>query len=150
KRAIDLRNENAEQRREQKQAEDDDAAKVAVAVKLPAIYRPVYIDEAYARFAHSVSTDRPFLERLTQFWTNHFAVSIDKIVVLGVAGAMEREAIRPHVTGRFAELLMAVEKHPGMILYLDNQASVGPNSRAAGFLSRRGGQGAGRKADINE
>ena len=97
--------------------------------------------------AHSIATERPFLERLTQFWTNHFAVSIDKIVVLGLAGAMEREAIRPRVTGHFTDLLLAVEKHPAMLLYLDNQASIGPNSRAARFVGRRGN---GRKAGINE
>ena len=74
--------------------------------------RPVYIDEAVARFSHAVTTDRPFLERLTQFWTNHFAVSVDKVAVLGLAGAMEREAIRPNVTGSFTQLLMAVENAP--------------------------------------
>ena len=148
-RAIELRREVAEQRREQKEAraEGDDAVQVRAALKLPAVYRPVYVDEAYARLAQAVSTDRPFLERLTQFWTNHFAVSIDKVVVLGVAGAMEREAIRPHVTGRFSDLLLAVEKHPAMLLYLDNHASIGPNSKAAKFASRRG---SARKIGINE
>ena len=76
-------------------------------------------------------------------------MSIDKIVVLGIAGAMEREAIRPHVHRHFTDLLLAVEKHPAMILYLDNQASIGPNSRAAAFLESPR-QGSGRKVDINE
>jgi len=146
--ALAARREMAAQRREaKKDAADDDSKKVAAALKLPAIYRPVYIDEVVARFSHSVATDRPFLERLTQFWTNHFAVSVDKIAVLGVAGAMEREAIRPRVTGHFTDLLSAVEKHPAMLLYLDNQASIGPNSKAARFVGRRGG---GRKVGINE
>jgi len=148
-RALELREDMAEVRRDKKQG-DEDAAKVKAALKLPALYRPVYIDEAYARFSHAISTDRPFLERLTQFWTNHFAVSIDKIVVLGVAGALEREAIRLHVTGNFTDLLLAVERHPAMLLYLDNQASIGPNSRAASFLKRRGNAQGGRKLDINE
>ena len=118
---IELRKEVAEERREKKKdGSNDDAAQVATALKLPAVYRPVYMDEAYARFSHSITTERPFLERLTQFWTNHFAVSVDKIVVLGLAGAMEREAIRPRVTGHFTDLLLAVEKHPAMLLYLDN------------------------------
>ncbi|MEO8064013.1 MAG: DUF1800 domain-containing protein [Pseudomonadota bacterium] len=147
-RALELRKEAAAGRRERKKAaDDDDKAKVAAALKLPAIYRPVYIDEAYARLAHSIGTDRPFLERLTQFWTNHFAVSIDKVAVLGLAGAMEREAIRPHVTGSFTALLLAVEKHPAMLLYLDNHASIGPSSAAARFVDRRG---TGRKVGINE
>jgi uncharacterized protein (DUF1800 family) len=145
-RAIELRRELVEERKERKQAAAD-AAPVKAALKLPAVYRPVYVDEAYARLAQAVATDRPFLERLTQFWSNHFAVSVDKVVVLGLAGGMEREAIRPHVTGNFADLLLAVEKHPAMLLYLDNQTSIGPNSSAARFVSRRG---KGRKLDINE
>jgi uncharacterized protein (DUF1800 family) len=151
KRALELRDEQRAARREKQQSGDDDAAKVTAALKLPAIYRPIYIDEAFARFSQAVTTERPFLERLTQFWTNHFAVSIDKIAVLGLAGAMEREAIRPHVTANFTDLLLAVEQHPAMLMYLDNQTSIGPNSRAASFIKRRGNaNGAGRKLDINE
>jgi len=146
-RAMDLRKEAAAAKREQKKAQVDDQARSAAAFKLPAIYRPVYVDEMVARFSQSVTTDRPFLERITQFWTNHFAVSIDKIVVLGLAGAMEREAIRPHVTGNFTDLLLAVEQHPAMLLYLDNHASMGPHSKAATFVGRRGN---GRKVGINE
>ncbi len=147
---IELRKEAQAEKRQKKDASEDQAAdkeKVAAALKLPAVYRPVYIDEIHARFAHSVATDRPFLERLTQFWTNHFAVSVDKIVVLGLAGAMEREAIRPRVTGHFTYLLLAVEKHPAMLLYLDNAGSIGPNSKAARFVGKRGN---GRKVGINE
>ena len=147
--ALEVRHDLVEARREKKEGGDPTKSLAAAALKLPAIYRPVYLDEAYARLSQAVSTERPFLERITQFWTNHFAVSIDKIAVLGIAGAMEREAIRPHVTGSFTHLLMAVEKHPAMLLYLDNQASIGPNSRAARFLARRGKSG-GRKVDINE
>jgi uncharacterized protein (DUF1800 family) len=142
--AIELRRELAEVRKEKKQG-DEEAARKAAALKLPALYRPIYMDEIHARFKQAVTTDRPFLERLTQFWTNHFAVSVDKNVVLGLAGAMEREAIRPNVLGNFANLLLAVEKHPAMLLYLDNQASIGPNSRAGTFA-----RGKGRKLDINE
>jgi len=147
--ALELRRDLVEARREKKDGGDATKSLAAAVLKLPAIYRPVYLDEAYARLSQAVTTERPFLERITQFWTNHFAVSIDKIAVLGIAGAMEREAIRPHVTGSFTRLLMAVEKHPAMLLYLDNQTSIGPNSRAAHFLARRGKAG-GRKVDINE
>jgi uncharacterized protein (DUF1800 family) len=152
-RALELRQVKEEQRRKRpdqgKPDADEDGARVAAALKLPAIYRPVYVDETVARFTHAVGTDRPFLERLTQFWTNHFAVSIDKVVVLGLAGAMEREAIRPHVTGNFSELLLAVEKHPAMLLYLDNHASIGPNSKLAQLAARRG-RSSKRKIGINE
>jgi uncharacterized protein (DUF1800 family) len=50
--------------------------------------------------------------------------------VAQLAGAYEREAIRPHVLGRFADMLLAVESHPAMLLYLDNARSIGPNSPA--------------------
>ena len=123
------------------------AAAIQNLLKLPQLYRPIYIDEATARLRQAAATDRPFVERITQFWTNHFAVSIDKVAVLGLAGAFEREAIRPHVLGNFAELLLAVEQHPAMLLYLDNYLSVGPGSRAAQVARRRQG---GRQIGINE
>jgi uncharacterized protein (DUF1800 family) len=119
----------------------------AAVLKLGQVYRPVYVAEASARFRQAVSTDRSFVERLTYFWTNHFAVSIDKNLVLGLAGSLEREAIRPNVLGRFCDMLLAVERHPAMLLYLDNHLSVGPHSQAARLLERRKG---GRRVGINE
>jgi uncharacterized protein (DUF1800 family) len=117
--------------------EGDAAALQAAVTKLPQFFRPIYTAEATARFQQAIATDRPFVERLTQFWTNHFAVSVDKIAVLGVAGAFEREAIRPHVLGKFTDLLLAVEQHPAMLLYLDNYLSVGPDSMVAAPRSLR-------------
>ena len=122
------------------------AADVNAVVKLGEIYRPVYVGEVAARLRQAATTDRPFLERITQFWSNHFAVSVDKAVVLGVAGSYEREAIRPNVLGSFAQLLLAVERHPAMLLYLDNFRSVGPDSLLAGRAQER----AGRTLGINE
>ena len=122
------------------------AADVNAVVKLGEIYRPVYVGEVAARLRQAATTDRPFLERITQFWSNHFAVSVDKAVVLGVAGSYEREAIRPNVLGSFAQLLLAVERHPAMLLYLDNFRSVGPDSMLAGRAQER----AGRTLGINE
>lgn len=87
--------------------------------------------EFAARYRHAADTDAPFVERLTQFWSNHFAVSIDKGNARLYAGSMEREAIRPHVLGRFEDMLVAVESHPAMLRYLDNAASIGDDSRAA-------------------
>jgi len=123
------------------------AANIQKPLKVAQLYRPRYIDEATARLRHAATTDRPFVERLTQFWANHFAVSIDKVAVLGLAGAFEREAIRPYVLGSFTDLLLAVEQHPAMLLYLDNSLSVGPTSRAAQVAQRRGAE---RKIGINE
>ena len=92
--------------------------------------REFYREEAVARIETALSTSTPLLERLVSFWSNHFAVSIGKGPVRPIAGAFEREAIRPHVLGRFADMLIAVERHPAMLIYLDNQLSIGPNSIA--------------------
>jgi len=109
---------------------------------------PAYRDQVFARYRAAAATAQPFRERLVHFWTNHFAVSADKPPVTGLAGGLENEAIRPRVTGNFADLLLAVERHPSMLLYLDNQASIGPNSRLASRAARfRRGD---RKLDINE
>lgn len=89
------------------------------------------LGEFAARYRHAARTDAPFVERLTQFWSNHFAVSIDKGNARLYAASMEREAIRPHVLGRFQDMLQAVESHPAMLRYLDNTASIGGDSRAA-------------------
>lgn len=106
----------------------------------------MYREQVAARYRLAVRTEEPFRERLAHFWANHFAVSADKAQVVGLAATLEYEAIRPHLGGRFVDLLLAVEAHPAMILYLDNQASIGPNSVAA----RRGKGRVERKLDINE
>jgi len=100
--------------------------------------RSQYQAQVTRRYELATVTAAPFRERLVHFWTNHFAVSADKQAVTPLAGIFEDEAIRPHVTGRFVDMLMAVEQHPTMILYLDNQASMGPNSRAARAADKRG------------
>ena len=112
------------------------------------ILGPAYRDQLMARYTVAAETDQPFRERLVHFWSNHFAVSADKPPVTALAGGLENEAIRPHVSGHFADMLLAVERHPAMLLYLDNQTSIGPNSKAAQRM-RRFGRGQ-RKADINE
>ena len=108
-----------------------------VANRLPRYFAPIYQADAAARVRNAIATDQPFLERLVQFWSNHFAVSVDKVAVLGLAGCMEREAIRPNVLGHFQDMLLAVEKHPAMLMFLDNQLSIGPNSMLASMARRR-------------
>ena len=111
-------------------------------------YQPHYRAQVLARAQSAALTTRPFAERLVHFWSNHFAVSADKGVVFGLAGTLENEAIRPHVGGRFVDLLMAVEQHPAMIAFLDNQYSVGRDSTAAQFAARPRGPDA--KAPIRQ
>ena len=90
--------------------------------------RSHYIEQTQARYRLAAGSDYPFYERLVHFWANHFAVSADKQPMPAIAGLYEKEAVRPNVTGNFAELLIACEQHPAMILYLDNQRSIGPDS----------------------
>jgi uncharacterized protein (DUF1800 family) len=90
----------------------------------------IYAQEAAARFRKQFTSSCGFVERLVAFWSNHFAISADKDLFLRVtAGSFEREAIRPHVLGRFADMLKAVEQHPAMIFMLDNINSIGPGSK---------------------
>lgn len=98
----------------------------------------VYAAEAAARVRVQVETDGPFRERLVAFWSNHFTVSVRMPVLLGLAGAFEREAIRPHVTGRFSDILKAAVRHPAMLLYLANWRSSGPHTRPGGGRRRHG------------
>jgi uncharacterized protein (DUF1800 family) len=94
------------------------------AVPLP---RQLFRKEAKARFDVAINAEFGLVERLVWFWSNHFCVNADATVM---AGGYEREAIRPHVLGRFEDMLLAVEGHPAMLLYLDNAQSIGPGSVA--------------------
>ncbi|MBZ9739470.1 MULTISPECIES: DUF1800 family protein [unclassified Mesorhizobium] len=97
----------------------------------PPVEATLYRAEAQARFDKALRAEVGFVERLVYFWSNHFCVSVAKDnIVRASAGAFEREAIRPFVLGRFADMLIAVERHPAMLFYLDNQQSIGPDSRA--------------------
>jgi uncharacterized protein (DUF1800 family) len=83
-----------------------------------------------ARLATALQSPAPFAERLVHFWANHFAVSVDKGPVTGFAGSFELDAIRPHILGRFEDLLLAAVRHPAMLVYLDQERSIGPDSPA--------------------
>lgn len=104
-----------------------------------AAYRNDFIPALAARAEHEISTDRPFGERMVRFWSNHFTVSASKRFIGPMIPAYEREAIRPHVFGRFSDLLLAVTRHPVMLTYLDNQLSMGDGSRAGRYRTRRQG-----------
>jgi len=110
------------------------AAKMA-AEAVPDPGRPIYLEEARIRVAAALGAEIGFVERLVWFWSNHFCVSADKI--RSMSGAYEREAIRPHVLGRFTDLLLAAEGHPAMLFYLDQTVSMGANS-IAGINRTRG------------
>jgi len=104
----------------------------------PNIIQKTFRTEALARLQRGVVADCGFVERLVVFWSNHFCISANKGPLARMwAGSFEREAIRPHALGRFADMLKAVEQHPAMLFFLDNQQSLGPESRA-GINRNRG------------
>jgi uncharacterized protein (DUF1800 family) len=107
------------------------AVKLAANKAIRGEIRDIYRTAVDARVNSALTSSTPFIDRLVHFWANHFAVSIEKPQVAALAGAFEMEAIRPHVLGRFDDMLVAVERHPAMQLFLDQTRSVGPDSMAA-------------------
>jgi uncharacterized protein (DUF1800 family) len=105
-----------------------------------------YVSQMGTRLQAALVTETPFAERLVHFWSNHFAISADKVKVRALGGPYEQDAIRPHVGGYFSDMLLAVAQHPAMLLYLDNEQSIGPSSMAAERRANR----AGRKFGLNE
>ena len=94
--------------------------------------------ETRARVEAGTGARIGYVERLVAFWSNHFCIAANKSQPVRIlAGAFEREAIRPYVLGRFADMARAAESHPAMLMFLDNAVSVGPTSRA-GRNGKRG------------
>ena len=106
-------------------------------------------DEAGADFLARVrlaaTTDAGFSERWALFWANHFTVSAVKAETASLVGPFEQEVIRPHLFGRFEDMLAASSAHPAMLLYLDQAQSVGPTSLLAQRVAR-----SGRTPGLNE
>jgi uncharacterized protein (DUF1800 family) len=90
------------------------------------------IAESRAALTSRITTDRPYVERLVAFWSNHLCISASaKLQVAPLAGSYERDVIRPHVLGRFEDMVLASAHHPAMLIYLDNFQSIGPGSQGA-------------------
>ncbi|MDU0354918.1 DUF1800 family protein [Paraglaciecola aquimarina] len=79
--------------------------------------------------SHLIQSDNPFFWRLTDFFSNHFSVTGNGPWMRALAPTLELEAIVPNISGRFENMLLAVESHPAMLVYLNNDQSVGPNSK---------------------
>jgi uncharacterized protein (DUF1800 family) len=105
-------------------------------------------DDFLARARLGATTDAAFRERWALFWANHFTVSSTSLAVASVAGPFEQEAIRPHVFGRFEDLLVASSTHPAMLLYLDQAQSAGPDSRAAQYQRKAGKKAGGLNENL--
>jgi len=84
-----------------------------------------------AKLLRAVYSQRQMEEVLTDFWFNHFNVYIEKGADRYLVTAYERDVIRPHVLGKFKDLLIATAQSPAMLFYLDNWQSEGPHSAAA-------------------
>jgi uncharacterized protein (DUF1800 family) len=110
-----------------RQAKQKDQAAAEKAAR--EVLRQGIVAEMSALLQAQLQSDAPFAERWVQFWANHFTVAGRDQIVLALAGAYEREAIRPHAFGRFSDMLIGVTGHPAMLLYLDNASSFGPSSR---------------------
>lgn len=136
-------------KRETRQAKAEDGAPAATPdandpVKMAQkLIREETGGDFFARARLGALTEAGFRERWTLFWANHFTVSATKLATATVVGPFEQEAIRPHVFGRFADLLGAAETHPAMLLYLDQATSIGPDSPAAAYFRRGPQRGVG-------
>lgn len=93
--------------------------------ELRSAYRGAFI----TGLSRIVDTDDPLRERLVWFWADHFTAVAKNAPMRGLAAAYIDEAIRPHVTGNFSDMLRAVVTHPFMLNYLDQIVSIGPNSK---------------------
>jgi len=150
---VDYREDRAAMREAARDAQPVDEAEKDMPPELRRVSRSAirghYDDAVRARLAAAVASTTPFPERLTHFWANHFAVSADKLPVIGFAGNFEYEAIRPHILGKFSDLLIAAVRHPAMLLYLDQAQSFGPDSPVATRIrARRGRPGPGLNENL--
>lgn len=132
-------------------------ARAAALEGLPPEYREKLIearrmlaDDIAVRVNLAVASPTPLAERLVHFWSNHFSVAVGKPGTQFEAGPHEFTAIRPHVFGRFADMLKAAVLHPAMLIYLDQFQSIGPNSPFIQRRERRGGGDQQRPRGLNE
>ena len=94
--------------------------------------RMIGSEELQSRLIRDIYSERQLEAVMTDFWLNHFNVYIRKNQNESyLLPAYERETIRPNALGKFEDLLVATAKSPAMLVYLDNQQSIGPDSKAA-------------------
>jgi uncharacterized protein (DUF1800 family) len=116
-----------------------------------AAFRDRYAAAVHARITAAVVSPEPVRERLVHFWSNHFTVSGVKPQAVALPPSFERDVVRGHLQGAFATMLIASCQHPGMLIYLDNWLSAGPNSVAVQGRGRgRRAPGVGRITGLNE
>lgn len=103
-----------------------------------AAQRTVIAELTQAKMLRAVESERQLQEVLADFWLNHFNVFVGKGQVREFLTEYDREAIRPHVLGRFRDLLGAVAHSPAMLFYLDNWQSSTPTPQPADLVAGSG------------
>lgn len=99
------------------------------------------VADMQARVARALSAPIGFGERMVQFWADHFTVRAKNLTDNLLVTAFVDHAIRPHLTGRFADMLVAAVTHPAMVGYLDQGQSAGPGSPQARRRAAKGKDG---------
>ena len=95
-------------------------------------------DLAEGKLLRAIYSNRQLYELMADFWFNHFNVFINKGADHYLAPTYEREAIRPHLFGKFYDLLLATAESPAMLFYLDNAESVSPSRQRPNARYKRG------------
>jgi uncharacterized protein (DUF1800 family) len=115
--------------------------------KIPPDERPRRVIEELTaqRIIRAAESERQLNEVMVDFWMNHFNVYAGKGVDRVYLTTYERDTIRPHIWGRFEDLLLATAKSPAMLFYLDNARSIAaPGNRPEGGRALRVGGMGGR------
>jgi uncharacterized protein (DUF1800 family) len=101
------------------------------------LQRTVVAELSQQRFLRAIYSERQLEEVLVDFWMNHFNVFIGKGQVRVYLTEYERDAVRPHVLGKFRDLLGATAHSPAMLFYLDNWQSAAPEGAVTSAESER-------------
>jgi len=109
----------------------------------------VLLELSEQKILRAVYSERQLEEVLTDFWFNHFNVDARKGPARFLLTEYEREAIRPHVLGKFRDLLGATAHSPAMLFYLDNWMSVDPEAPALGRRAQSAAQAPRRGLNEN-
>ena len=106
--------------------------KQAILQKLLTVIHQRPVDElAEAKLIREVDSNRQLYEVLVDFWGNHFNIDMAKNDCKVLKVIDDRDVIRPHVLGKFHDLLEASAKSPAMLTYLDNALSSAGRASSA-------------------
>ncbi len=118
-------------------ATDKREARTPEQMQLMQAQRQVFTDLTQQKILRAVYSERQLNEVLVDFWFNHFNVFAGKGLTRNYLTEYERDAIRPHVLGKFRDLLEATAKSPAMLFYLDNWQSAAPEGARTGAPNNR-------------